>query len=121
MICWRIIALALAAVIAMYCQSPPAPNASIPDWVLYSGLFKEVWLQEKFAGDEDAKGKNSSFVRSHIRKAAGLTDDEDAALKRIAKDWDAAHRAYLAQRTKLMASLRASAAGGKADPNIWHS
>jgi hypothetical protein len=110
--------LGFAAVLAVYCQSSPAPNDSIPDWVLYNGLFKHVWVQEKFGDELDAKGKDSTFVWSHIRNDAGLTDDEDAALKRIAKDRDAAHRAYLAQRTKLMASLRASAAGGKTDPNV---
>src|ERR1700676_2267944 len=94
MICCRMSALALAAIVAVCCQNSPPANAPIPDWVLYSGLFKRVCWEENFGDHLDAAGKNSSFVRSKIQKAVGLTVEEDAALKRIAKDWDAANRAY---------------------------
>jgi hypothetical protein len=119
MICCRMSALALAAIVAVCCQNSPPANAPIPDWVLYSGLFRRVCWQEDFGDRLDAAGKNSSFERSHIQKAAGLTVEEDVALKRISKDWYAAHRAYHSQRDQLIASRRANAGVGKTpDPNI---
>ena len=71
------------------CQKPQTTQATkVPDYVLYDAFFFRVkWLND-LADKYSSRGKPASadYFRSLLQKKAGLTAQEDAALKSIAAD-----------------------------------
>jgi hypothetical protein len=52
-----------------------------------SFFFRVVWLEDE-AGKVAVQGRDAGGIRSMIRKQAGLTAAEEAALKGVAADWN---------------------------------
>ena len=71
------------------CQIPQTTQATkVPDYILYDAFFFRVkWLSD-LADKYSSRGKPASadYIRSLLQKKAGLTVQEDAALKAIAAD-----------------------------------
>jgi len=71
------------------CQKLQTTQATkVPDYVLYDAFFFRVkWLSD-LADKYSSRGKPASadYIRSLLQKKAGLTAQEDAALKSIAAD-----------------------------------
>jgi hypothetical protein len=74
------------------CQKPqPTPATPVPDYILYDAFFYRVkWLND-LADKYDSRGKTASagYFRSTLQRTAGLTAQEEAAVKAIAADWRA--------------------------------
>ena len=74
------------------CQKPQTTQAiKVPDYILYDAFFFRVkWLSD-LADKYSSQGKVASadHFRFLLQKQAGLTAQEDAALKAIAADWRA--------------------------------
>ncbi len=74
------------------CQKPqPTPATPVPDYILYDAFFYRVkWLND-LADKYDSRGKAASagYFRSTLQRTAGLTVQEEAAVKAIAADWRA--------------------------------
>jgi hypothetical protein len=72
------------------CQKPqPTPATPVPDYILYDAFFYRVkWLGD-LADKYTSRGKPASanHFRSLLRKQAGLTAQEDAALKAVVAGW----------------------------------
>jgi hypothetical protein len=74
----------LASPALVLCQGP-APVAVAPtETQIYEFLFKRVAAQEHLAERVAKKGYNPDLTLAAIKNEAGLTNVEDAALKRIA-------------------------------------
>ena len=74
------------------CQKPQStPATPVPDYILYDAFFYRVkWLND-LADKYDSRGKAASagYFRSTLQRTAGLTAQEEAAVKAIAADWRA--------------------------------
>ena len=74
------------------CQKPQTTQATpIPDYIIYDAFFYRVkWLND-LADKYDSRGKAASagYFRSTLQRTAGLTAQEQAAVKAIAADWRA--------------------------------
>jgi len=96
-------------------QAQPGPA---PGFIAYQALFVKVSWLEKQAEQWDATlgtgNSSSTWIRSLIPAAAGLTDADYAALAAIALDYSQQKAAYLNARNAIMAEV--NAAGGKATP-----
>ena len=85
----RLLAAAFVAALSLpaYCQSPPAIQlTAVPDYVLYDHFLSRVMWLESQADNLKAHGKDDSFLRSWMKRNAGLTNQEEAKLKAIAAD-----------------------------------
>ena len=87
----RILVIVLLAGLGLpaLCQQPQTtPPTKVPDYILYHEFFFRVkWLSD-LADKYSSRGKPASadYFRSLLQKKAGLTAQEDAALKSIAAD-----------------------------------
>jgi hypothetical protein len=90
----RLIVTVLLAGLALpaFCQKPQTAQATpIPDYIVYDAFFYRVkWLND-LADKYDSRGKAASagYFRSTLQRTAGLTAQEEAAVKAIAADWRA--------------------------------
>lgn len=94
---------ALAAGSAAYSQTPTLPPLPVerPYFALYDEFFYRVTWLDNLGDQFNAKQKDGSVPRSLIRREARLTEDEEAALKRVAKTWNLAHAASVAELRRL--------------------
>jgi hypothetical protein len=103
----RILVAAFLTVLSLpaYCQSPPANQTStVPDYVLYDRfLYRVMWFEDQ-ANSLKAKGKDDSFMRSWMKRNAGLTTQEESNLKAIAADCEAQTAAAMSAAKALAAS-----------------
>lgn len=84
-------------VLACAAQTAPVKMpAQVPDSILYDAfLYRAAWIDD-LADKLTTQGKVSAVsVRSTLRRQAGLTSSEDAALRDIAKDWKTKNQAFL--------------------------
>ena len=100
-----IAALLAGAGLPALCQDAPIrPLPQVPYWLIYREfLFRVTWLDalaDRFA----AQGKDDSGPRTLIRRQAGLTPAEEAALKSIAKAWRTQNDSILAAARSLVAA-----------------
>ncbi len=61
-------------------------SPKIPTQITYLFLFKRVDNLDKKAADEEAKGKDGKIYRQHYKDKAKLTDTQNDALFKVAKD-----------------------------------
>ena len=90
----RLLATALLAGLGLpaLCQQPqPKQITSVPDYILYDAFFYRVKWLDDLANKYSSQGRTAmtNQVRSIVRTKAGMTAQEDAALKAIAADWRA--------------------------------
>jgi hypothetical protein len=72
-------------------QQQPTQATPVPDHAIYGAFLHRVkWLND-LADKYDSRGKAASAVyfRSTLQRTAGLTAQEEAAVKAIAADWRA--------------------------------
>jgi hypothetical protein len=100
----RSVALGLLAACTSLCQDPKFnPPPKVPDYVIYDAFFFRVSWSEEQANKLASQGKDSSFLRSAIRRQAGLTEQE-TTLKAIAADYRAQGDAILSVELALVAA-----------------
>ncbi len=101
------------------CQTTPAATPpQVPYVIVYEALFHKILFQEDVAAKLDARKKDSSGARAVVQKMLNLTDQETAALKALAADWQtqmtsnqsATSTAFLAAHGQIVASGAATAA-----------
>jgi hypothetical protein len=88
----RILAMGLLAGLGVpaFCQNAPVqPLPQVPYSVIYDSFFFRVMWLESRADKLAAEKADDSGARWQTRTRAGLTEAEDAAVKRIARSWSA--------------------------------
>jgi hypothetical protein len=88
-------------------------SVTAPEHVIYGLLFREVAAFKKAARDKESKGQDGSVLRKHHKEHLNLSDDEDAALARIAEETDADVRKTDKEARKLIDKERARHPDGK--------
>jgi hypothetical protein len=114
----RFVVLLFLAAASLPCVgqiSPAKPPAQIPDLVVYEAFLHRVAWLDALSDKLAAQGKSPAVIRSTIRRQAGLTGPEDAALRAIARDWNTKHLAIVATAKALALS------GAQADSPAFQS
>lgn len=107
--CFLAVLIACAAASGAFSQSG-SPAKVVAEEVLYRAFFSRVIWLDDVGRQINAKGHDGSSARGTVRKEAGLTAAEEAALKNVAQEWRDQNQAILAQ-------IRALHVGGAAsDP-----
>ena len=88
----------------------------IPIQIAYLFLFKRVADLDKRATDEEAKGKDGKIYRQHYKNKAKITDEQNAALFKVAKDCLAETSKKDDEAQKIIDKDRAKYPGGKIKP-----
>jgi hypothetical protein len=104
----------------------PRQATPVPDYILYDAFFYRVkWLSD-LADKYSSRGKAASadYFRSMLQKKAGLTAQEDAALKAIAADWRAGdlgivHAGRALVKAGAAANDRPAAGSCRASASSW--
>ena len=91
---------------AMFCQSADNQAAAVPDNTLYRVFLHQVTVWQKLAEKEVAQGVSAGPASQHYQNAAGLTNGEDAMLRSVAADCEAAVSAIESQESQLTAPYR---------------
>lgn len=104
-----ILMLAELLSLAALCQSASgqATPVAVPDNTLYGAFFHQVAVWKGFADKEVAQGIVAGPAAKHFQVLVGLTAGEDAVLKLIAADCEAALATIAGQRSQITASYRA--------------
>lgn len=89
---------------------PQLAGPRIPDRVVYRFFFAHLENLDRVASQLEAAGKDGKGWRSHEQRAAGLSADEGAALKRVAADCNLAVKQH---RARMRAALAARPGRGK--------
>lgn len=91
-------------------------SPKIPTQVTYLFLFKRIENLEKRATEEEAKGKDGKIYRQHYKNKAKLSDEQNAALSKVAKDCLAEVSKKDAEAKKIIDKEHAKHPGGKLYP-----
>jgi len=129
----RLRTLGIAALLAVFSLSPgahagpvqgpsPQPAAEagnhqpIPDHVLYRFFFAHLESLDRIAAQQEAAGKDGEGWRSHEQRAAGLSAEEGAVVKRVAAECNRAVRGQQAKLRAAIAAAKSQAGSGERNP-----
>lgn len=91
-------------------------SPKIPIHISYLFLFKRIEKVEKYAVEEESKGKDGKIYRQHYKNKAKLTDEQNVALSKAAKDCLAEVSKKDAEAKKIIDREHAKHPGGKLNP-----
>ena len=98
-------------------QGSAAPTKPVPPRVLYRLFFRHVIFVERQADRAEKRGENADKLRRYFEISAGLTPEEAAALKEIARDCDTAVRETDEKARLIIAQFHAQYPPGKVSSN----
>ncbi|MEJ7860862.1 MAG: hypothetical protein WKF90_04400 [Pyrinomonadaceae bacterium] len=91
-------------------------SPKIPLQISYLFLFKRIENVEKLATEEEAKGKDGKIYRQHYKNKAKITDEQNAALSKTAKDCLVEVSKKDAEAKKIIDKEHAKHPGGRINP-----
>ncbi len=93
--------------------STQQPPADVPKHIVYSILFREMAFYKQKAAEKEQKGEDAMALRKHHKEKLKLTDEQFAALDRLAAESDRETAKLDGRAKKIIGDARATHPNGK--------